>query len=64
VEYAPVAWLPLRLGAAYVDGDAGDGGMLLGAGVGLRAGGFDLAASAARRGGDTLLMLNLISVRR
>jgi hypothetical protein len=64
LEYAPLPWLPLRLGAAYVDGGGGDAGMLLGAGIGVRAGAFDVAASAGRRGGDTLLMLNLLSVSR
>lgn len=55
-EYRPVAWLPLRAGAAYVTGGAEIAG-----GVGLELGSYAIGASLARRAGSTLTMVTLIS---
>jgi hypothetical protein len=64
VEFRPTPWLPLRAGGALVDGGAREGGVLLATGFGVEAGQWVMAASVARRAGDTLLMLNLLSVAR
>lgn len=55
-EFRPVAWLPLRAGAAYVTGGAEIAG-----GFGIELGSYALGASLARRAGSTLTMVTLIS---
>ncbi|MBX6365848.1 MAG: conjugal transfer protein TraF [Gemmatimonadetes bacterium] len=55
-EFRPVAWLPLRAGAAYVTGGAEVAG-----GFGIELGSYALGASLARRAGSTLTMVTLIS---
>jgi hypothetical protein len=64
VEYRPRARIPLRAGLAFVEDLDGRQGAQLAAGAGVEMGSFRMAVSVARRTGDTLLMLNLLSVVR
>jgi len=69
LEFRPVAWLPLRAGAAIISADEDAAGSHIAGGVGIDLGGVHLAASAMRRsagrlGDATTVMVSLISVGR
>ncbi len=61
VEYRPVAWLPLRAGAAAVSVGEDNSGFQVGGGIGVNLGGWNLSFSALQRetdhfGGETMFM--------
>jgi hypothetical protein len=65
LEYRLMSWLPIRVGAAYLQLDDEDTGSQIGGGIGLDLVGFNLAASANRRstglGHDTIVMFTVFS---
>jgi len=65
LEYRLLSWLPIRVGAAYLQLDDEDTGSQIGGGIGLDLVGFNLAASANRRstglGHDTIVMFTVFS---
>ncbi len=65
IEYRLLSWLPVRVGAAYLQMDDDDTGSQIGGGLGIDLGGFNVAGSAVRRstgfGHDTMVMFTLLS---
>lgn len=64
-ELFATQWLPLRAGAAWIEAADGNAGFQLGGGAGIALGGFDIAASALRRGlelgAETVFLVSLLS---
>jgi hypothetical protein len=65
LEYRPLHWLPLQVGASWVRTGEDREGLQLGGGFGLQLGSFMVSASAGRRnaglGTENLYMVSLLS---
>lgn len=60
LQYRLVSWLPVRLGGAFVSMGEDDSGFQVGGGLGLNLGGWNIAASLARRDTNRFGTANMV----